>query len=71
MKTIKLCKDCKWSVSEAVGSWHLRCYHPVINAKDPAALGNATFTGSYTQRERERTWWFAKCGIKGKLYEPK
>ena len=71
MKTIKLCKDCKWSVPEAVGAWHLRCHHPVINAKDVSALSNAIFLGSPTQREREKTWWFAPCGMKGKLHEPK
>lgn len=42
--------------------------NPLINKNDAWALSATTFTGSDCHTERERGW-FAKCGMKGKLYE--
>ena len=69
-----LCKDCKWSRSEENRDWYLRCVHPVINANDSWALSRGkadTAYGSDAQQERSKTGWFAKCGMKGKLWEAK
>jgi hypothetical protein len=70
-----LCKDCKWSATEGNRDWYLKCVHPIINAKDSWALSRATgdnnVYGSDAQRERANTGWFAKCGMKGKLWEAK
>ena len=69
-----LCKDCKWSTTEENRDWYLKCVNPIINAEDSWALsrvsGNNPY-GSDTQRERSKTSWFAKCGMKGKLWEAK
>ena len=67
-----LCRDCKWSRTEENRDWYLRCVHPVINANDSWALsrGNREY-GSDTQQERAKRGLFTKCGIKGKLWEPK
>lgn len=69
--TVKFCKDCVHSMPEKGYEWNLRCQHPQINAKDPWALAYATFTGSNCRDERAKTSWFAQCGQKGKLWEPK
>ena len=66
--TVKFCKDCKHSQPERDSSWRLRCMNPLINKNDAWALSATTFTGSDCHTERERGW-FAKCGMKGKLYE--
>lgn len=67
-----LCRDCKWSRKEDHRDWYLRCSNPIINANDSWALakGSADY-GSDTQQERSKRGWFAKCGMKGKLWEPK
>lgn len=71
-----LCKDCKWSVPEegSRSSWSLRCVNPIVNAEDSWALaaGDGRSAGSDPQSERRKTgWFFVKCGMKGKLWEPK
>lgn len=67
-----LCRDCKHSKPEVRSEWNLRCQHPVVNARDPWALSNAADNrGTDCRGERERTSWFAKCGMRGKLWEPK
>lgn len=69
-----LCKDCKWSAMHEGRDWYLKCVNPIINAKDSWALSRAkgdTAYGSDAQRERAKTGLFAKCGMKGKLWEPK
>ncbi len=67
-----LCRDCQWSRAEEGREWSLRCVHPVINANDSWALsrGNGEY-GSDAQRERSKKGWFAKCGMKGKLWKRK
>lgn len=67
-----LCRECKWSYKEDGRDYYLRCTHPIINANDSWALskGSATY-GSDTQVERAKKSWFAKCGMKGKLWEAK
>lgn len=66
------CRDCKWSHIEEGRDWNLRCINPIINANDSWALSTTKMgRGSDAQREREKTGWFAKCGMKGKLWEPK
>jgi len=67
-----LCRDCKYSEPDKNSSWNLHCLHPVVNGSDPWALSAAsTGRGTDCRGERERTSWFAKCGIKGKLWESK
>jgi len=65
----KFCKDCKYVFTKETWS-SLRCKHPQVNSADPWALAYLDFSGTECRSEREKTW-FAKCGIKGKLYEPK
>jgi hypothetical protein len=65
------CRECKHSKPEAGSEWNLRCQHPVVNASDPWALSNATDNhGTECRGERGREW-FTKCGMSGKLWEPK
>lgn len=68
-----LCKDCKWTVKP---DWahNLRCYHPKVVGQDAWALGSISGVGeaagkSCTDERGEK--WFAQCGMKGKLWEPK
>jgi hypothetical protein len=66
----KFCKTCKYS--EAEDTWSsLRCSNHQVNAENPWALAYIKHNGSECLEERRKTSWFAKCGIKGKLYEPK
>lgn len=67
---IKFCKNCKYSISG--GSCSLSCIHPILNINDPfvLSLSDIYASGTNTTEERKKTW-FGKCGIKGKLYEPK
>lgn len=67
------CKDCAHSAPEERSEWNLRCHHPAVNANDPWALSasstrNSAGTDCGIEREIK---WFAKCGMKGKLWEPK
>lgn len=67
-----LCRDCKWSKPEDERYWNLRCIHPVINANDSWALSSTKLGGGTCCRdERAKRGWFTKCGMKGKLWEPK
>jgi hypothetical protein len=67
-----LCRECKWSRKEDNRGSYLRCVHPIVNANDPWALsGGSNNYGSDTHNEREKRGWFANCGMKGKLWEPK
>lgn len=68
-----LCKDCKWSYMPE-DRYNLRCGHPKVNARNAWALGSVTAEGdaagkSCTDERGEK--WFAQCGMKGKLWEPK
>lgn len=63
-----LCKDCKYSKPEERSEWNLRCHNPVVNGKDPWALSSRIMSGSECRAERGSKW-FAKCDMKGKLWE--
>jgi hypothetical protein len=69
-----LCRDCKHQIPEDGSKWNSRCTHPIVNAQNEWALantgGNGTSANSDARSERERRW-FAPCGMKGKLWEPK
>lgn len=66
MTQVKFCKDCKWSHPSDM----LVCKHPVVNMHDCYSLGGTKINGTECIHERSKTW-FAKCGIKGKLWEAK
>lgn len=68
---VKFCKDCTYSFPDKNSPWNLRCQHPQINSKDPWALAQTEFTGSECRLERDKTGWFAACGQRGRLWEPK
>lgn len=65
-----LCRDCKHSEPDAHSYWTTVCLHPKVNANDPWALSSNKPASSSTKAERTKTW-FAKCGMKGKLWEAK
>lgn len=67
------CIDCKWSKTYEDRSWVLYCTNPIINANDSWALASSVGEGkgSEARAERNKTGIFAKCGIKGKLWESK
>jgi hypothetical protein len=66
------CKDCKWSKEEERSSYFIRCHNPIVNAKDPHALGcgDGIFSGVDCKEARHGRW-FVPCGITGKLWERK
>jgi hypothetical protein len=68
----RLCIDCRYSAPTDMGDYFLRCKHPVVNSKDSWALagGPSRSPGTDAQGERARNYWFAPCGMKGKLWEP-
>lgn len=76
---VKFCKDCKWS-RKSKTSYDLRCINPHVMSKDSHALSanisvidEETVNYNYGKScwsERE-VKWFAKCGMKGKLWEQK
>ena len=75
---VKFCKDCKWSRSNSRSTYELRCIHDLVVAeypwalarwKDPSEETEYNYgTGCHEERSKK---WFAKCGIKGKLWDPK
>ena len=67
---VLLCKNCKHSKSRAASLWDLYCANPIVNSNDPCFLASGDSLGTGCRQERESKW-FAKCGIKGKLFEPK
>lgn len=71
----KLCKDCKYSRLKKNGLHNRNlCVHPIIIRTSPAGLAdnNEEYEyGASCLKEREKISWFAKCGIKGKLFEPR
>lgn len=71
----KLCKDCKYSrVKQNESHGRNLCLHPLIAGIDPAGLADSNEEyeyGASCREEREKIAWFAKCGRKGKLFEPK
>lgn len=70
MTSVKLCRECKWSVDSQ--HYDLRCCNPLVNGADPWALSckDSDYAGTNCRSEREKTW-FAVCGRKGKQYVEK
>jgi len=66
----KYCTECKWSEPEKNTEWNLRCKNPIVNSKDPWSLAATVIYGSSCRDERDK-YFFAACGIKGKLWEQK
>lgn len=71
---VKFCKDCKWSRKDKKYS-DIRCIHDDIVSHDQWALSRPDYEndfmfGSCCSTERSKKW-FGKCGMKGKLWEPK
>jgi hypothetical protein len=69
-----LCLDCRHSKTDERSPWTHKCFHPKVVASDNWALAcnyEGKPCGSSCVDERRRTGWFAQCGIKGKLWEPK
>lgn len=69
----KLCRDCNHSKPEHNFEWNNRCYHVKVVIRDSQALaGNyeGQPAGVCCRDERGKKW-FAACGMKGKLWEPK
>jgi hypothetical protein len=67
---VKLCRECKHSMPEPNFEWNLRCMHPIVNSKDSWALAGTKPHGSCAREERSIKW-FAPCGMRGSLWEPK
>jgi hypothetical protein len=68
-----LCRDCKWGKLDTDSKFlPVICTHPVVNANDPWALTYSGAPGGSSARdERSKVGLFARCGIKGKLWEAK
>jgi hypothetical protein len=67
-----LCRDCKHSVPADGSEWELKCHHPKVNANDPWALSSGVrVRGTSCQDQRAKKSFFALCGMRGKLWEPK
>jgi len=67
-----LCRDCKHSEPDTNSAWSLHCNNPVVNGADPFALAsNVQGRGTDCRGERDRKSFFAKCGLRGKLWEAK
>lgn len=65
------CVQCVHSVPRRDREWLLYCTNPIINSNDAYFLGAARVLGTSCIEERGKYSPFAKCGIKGKLWEPK
>ena len=80
MLKVKFCKDCKYARNNTNrSSYELRCIHDQVVAdyscalsrwKDPNEDTEYNY-GTGCHEERSKKSWFAPCGIKGKLWEPK
>jgi len=67
--TVKRCIDCRWSVKRN-DRWDMACQHPLVNAADPYFLSyDHAKLGSDCTDQRRQTGLFAKCGMRGKLFE--
>ena len=69
----RLCLNCKHSKEEKGSPWRHRCFNWKVIKHDAWALsqnneGNPYGTDCYEERKKR---WFAKCGMKGKLYDPR
>ena len=71
-KSVKACRDCKYSVADTNNAWELHCVHPVVNAKDAWALATARSRGTNTLHERDKDGWLLwrkPCGMRGALWQ--
>lgn len=68
MSELKFCADCTHSSKAII---QLRCKHPKLLKNSSVALASSDRNGVLCFYERLERGWFAKCGIKGKLWEPK
>jgi len=75
MKKVRFCKECKWSV-KSKSTYEIRCKHPLVVMNDPWALSRMNCGNEYdgfesgkSCHEERSKKWFAKCGLKGKLWE--
>ena len=68
MKTVKFCKDCKWSIPDKDG-WNMGCRNPAVVAEDYWTLASPKEVSYTDARSERKKTWFAKCGLKGKLWE--
>jgi hypothetical protein len=64
MKSVKFCRDCRYSFK--ISSSELLCAHPYMVANSPDALAPVHPTGV---RGSEARKLFGKCGIRGSLWE--
>jgi hypothetical protein len=71
----RFCRDCRFSKPERHSDWNNRCFNPVVNANNSWALATNGYEGSISgadcHDERSKRSPFAKCGMKGKLWEPR
>lgn len=68
-KELKYCCECKYG---KVKGYDLRCFNPIVNAKDYWALSAVDIPGTSTAAERSARWYnFPSCGMAGKLWEEK
>ena len=65
------CRDCRFSEPERDASWNLKCKNPIVNARDEWALASSAGGAGTSCKDERRVIWFAACGRKGKLWEPK
>jgi hypothetical protein len=66
------CSECSHSRQEKNSAWNNECVHPIVNSRDPWALSTngGSWHGSSCREERSKRF-FARCGMSGKLWEPK
>lgn len=77
---VKFCKNCKWS-RKADTTKELRCINPYVMSVDSHTLSTDSYEideikveynyGVSCWSERDKKSLFAKCGMKGKLWEEK
>lgn len=65
MNTIKICKNCAWSIGHDI----LRCGNPTVNSSNAVFLAYGNNSSVFCTEEREKRGFFAKCGVKGKLWK--
>ena len=70
MKQVKFCTNCSWGKPDQHSPWSIKCYHPVVNAKDPWILSSTNINGSSACDERTKGF-FSACGMRGKLWKQK
>lgn len=68
-----LCMKCKHSMSDQPTIYNNKCYHPLLIAADAEALARSDESRLYGVNrfiERGNRSPFARCGMRGKLWEP-